>query len=133
MSFVEGYALCLDMTDRALQEVAKAERMPWTLAKGMDTFCPVSRAIPASELPNPHDIELWLTVDGEERQRASTALMLFPIPRLISAISAQMSLRPGDLILTGTPSGVGPVEPGSVMRAGLGGLLSMEIGVRARD
>ena len=107
------------MTARNAQNEAKKKGLPWDIAKGFDTFLPLSRVISKSAIPNPHDIELFLKVNGETRQDASTNLMLFQIPRLLSDISKVMTLEPGDLVLTGTPAGVGPVVPGDVMRAGL--------------
>ena len=116
---IAGYAIAIDMTARNMQEEAKKKGIPWTAAKGFDTFLPISHYIPKSDIPDPHDVELWLTVNGEERQRDSTALMLFRIPRILSEISRVMKLEEGDIVLTGTPKGVGPVQVGDVMRAGV--------------
>jgi acylpyruvate hydrolase len=117
--YVRGYALGLDMTARDLQAKAKAAGMPWTQAKCYDTFTPLSDEVPASSVADPHDLELWLAVDGVERQRGSTALMMHRVPELLSFISSVMTLQPGDVILTGTPEGVGPVAPGSTITAGI--------------
>ena len=114
-----AYLLSIDMTARNAQNEAKKKGLPWDIAKGFDTFLPLSRVIPKSSIPDPHDVEIFLTVNDETRQDASTNLMLFQIPRLLSDISKVMSLVPGDIVLTGTPAGVGPVVPGDVMRAGL--------------
>lgn len=116
---IAGYAVSIDMTARDVQEEAKRKSIPWTAAKGFDTFLPVSKYIPKSAITDPHDVELWLTVNGTERQRDSTALMLFRIPRILSEISRVMKLEEGDIVLTGTPKGVGKVEVGDVMRAGV--------------
>ena len=116
---IDGYAIAIDMTARNMQEEAKKKGIPWSAAKGFDTFLPISQYIPKSDIPDPHDVELWLTVNGEGRQRDSTGLMLFRIPRILSEISRVMRLEEGDIVLTGTPKGVGPVEVGDVMRAGV--------------
>lgn len=116
---IAGYAVGIDMTARNVQEEAKKKRIPWTTAKGFDTFLPISKYIPKSAIRDPHNVELWLTVNGEDRQRDSTALMLFRIPRILSEISRVMKLEEGDVVLTGTPKGVGKVEVGDVMRAGI--------------
>ena len=116
---IAGYAIAIDMTARNMQEEAKKKGIPWTAAKGFDTFLPISHYIQKSDIPDPHDVELWLTVNGEERQRDSTGLMLFRIPRILSEISRVMKLEEGDIVLTGTPKGVGPVQVGDVMRAGV--------------
>lgn len=116
---IAGYAVGIDMTARDVQDEAKKRGIPWTTAKGFDTFLPLSKYVPKSAVPDPHDAELWLTVNGEHRQRDSTALMLFRIPRVLSEISRVMTLEAGDVVLTGTPKGVGKVEVGDVMRAGV--------------
>lgn len=107
------------MTARNAQNEAKKKGLPWDISKGFDTFLPMSKVISKAAIPDPHNIELYLTVNGETRQEDSTALMLFQIPRLISDISKVMTLEKGDIILTGTPKGVGPVVPGDVIRAGI--------------
>jgi len=107
------------MTARNAQNEAKKKGLPWDIAKGFDTFLPISNVIEKSAIPDPHNVELYLTVNNEHRQLDSTELMLFRIPRIISDISKVMTLEEGDIILTGTPKGVGPVVPGDVMRAGV--------------
>jgi len=119
---VRGYVLALDMTARDMQARAKAEGLPWTQGKCYDTFTPLSAELPAAGLPDPHALELWLAVDGVQRQRGSTAGMLHRIPELIEAASAIMTLEPGDVLLTGTPEGVGPVQPGQVISCGISGV-----------
>jgi 2-keto-4-pentenoate hydratase/2-oxohepta-3-ene-1,7-dioic acid hydratase in catechol pathway len=107
------------MTARNAQNEAKKKGLPWSIAKGFDTFLPISNVIPKSAIPDPHDVEIYLTVNGAPRQRDSTRLMLFRIPRILSEVSKVMTLERGDVVLTGTPKGVGPVVPGDVMRAGI--------------
>lgn len=116
---IAGYAVGIDMTARDVQDEAKRKSLPWSMAKGFDTFLPLSRYIPKAAVPDPQDVELWLTVNGAQRQRDSTGLMLFGIPRVLSEISRVMRLEEGDVVLTGTPKGVGKVEVGDVMRAGV--------------
>lgn len=107
------------MTARNAQNEAKKKGLPWDIAKGFDTFLPISNVIGKSSIPDPHNVELYLTVNNEQRQLDSTELMLFRIPRIISDISKVMTLEEGDIVLTGTPKGVGPILPGDVMRAGV--------------
>ena len=107
------------MTARNVQNEAKKKGLPWSIAKGFDTFLPVSEIISKSVIPDPHNVELYLTVNDEQRQADSTTLMLFQIPRILSDISKVMTLEKGDIVLTGTPKGVGSVVPGDIMRAGL--------------
>ncbi|EGZ20620.1 hypothetical protein PHYSODRAFT_313206 [Phytophthora sojae] len=113
MSHVAGYALAIDMTARDLQAKAKKAGLPWTHAKGLDTFTPISDFIPKSAVPSPHDLNLWLKVDDELRQNGNTGDMVHKIPFLISYVSRIMTLEEGDLLITGTPEGVGPVPTNS--------------------
>ncbi|XP_051152866.1 probable acylpyruvase FAHD1, mitochondrial [Andrographis paniculata] len=135
MDYVGGYAVALDMTAREIQTAAKAAGLPWSIAKGQDTFTPISSVIPKSMVPDPHNIELWLKVDGELRQKGSTSDMIFKIPYLISHISSFFTLDEGDVILTGTPEGVRPVKLGQKIEAGITGLLDVQcdIGRRVRQ
>lgn len=107
------------MTARNVQDEAKKKGLPWSIAKGFDTFLPVSKFIPKSRVPDPHNVDLYLSVNGEVRQGDNTELMLFRIPRQLSDISSVMTLEKGDVVLTGTPKGVGQVKTGDVMRAGI--------------
>ena len=107
------------MTGRNVQNEAKQKGYPWSIAKGFDTFLPLAGPIEKSLLKDPHDIELYLKVNGETKQEDNTNLMLFQIPRQLSDISRVMTLEKGDIVLTGTPKGVGPVVTGDVMEAGL--------------
>jgi acylpyruvate hydrolase len=116
---IPGYALSIDMTARNAQNEAKKKGLPWDISKGFDTFLPISEIIPKSKIPDPHNIEIYLTVNGKTQQEDSTALMLFQIPRMLSDISKVMTLEKGDIVITGTPKGVGPVVPGDVMKAGI--------------
>ncbi|KAH6634089.1 hypothetical protein B0J18DRAFT_360968, partial [Chaetomium sp. MPI-SDFR-AT-0129] len=116
---IESYALSIDMTARNVQNEAKKKGLPWDISKGFDTFLPVSKVISKSAIPDPHKIELYLSVNDKVQQNDSTELMLFRIPRILSDISKVMTLEAGDIVLTGTPKGVGPVVPGDVMRAGI--------------
>ncbi|KAL9237816.1 hypothetical protein vseg_012320 [Gypsophila vaccaria] len=133
MDYVAGYALGLDMTAKELQAVIKASGLPWMGAKAGDTFAPISKMVPKSAVPDPHDLELWLEVDGVPRQKGSTKDMIFTIPFLISHISSFMTLMKGDVILTGTPEGIGPVKPGQKITAGITGLVDVNFDVAKRS
>ncbi|KAH0436176.1 fumarylacetoacetate hydrolase [Colletotrichum camelliae] len=119
LAAIEAYAVSIDMTARNAQNEAKKKGLPWDIAKGFDTFLPMSDVIAKSAIADPHDVELFLKVNGETKQDASTNLMLFQIPRILSDISKVMTLEQGDIVLTGTPAGVGPAVPGDVIRAGI--------------
>lgn len=111
------------------QDEAKKKGHPWTLAKGFDTSCPIGDVISKENLPNPGNVQLWLKVNGETKQDGNTKDMIFSIPFLISYISKYFTLEEGDVILTGTPSGVGPVDKGDVIDAGIGEISSFRFKV----
>ncbi|KAI0928882.1 hypothetical protein AcV5_006309 [Taiwanofungus camphoratus] len=118
-SYVAGYALAVDMTARNMQDEAKKKRHPWSAVKGFDTFTPISSYIPKSSVPDPHNLNLTLKVNGVTKQDGNTSNMIFPLPRIIEHVSSIMTLEEGDLILTGTPSGVGPIVPGDRVECAL--------------
>ncbi|MDB4898071.1 MAG: putative 2-hydroxyhepta-2,4-diene,7-dioate isomerase [Firmicutes bacterium] len=119
LEHVFGYTIANDVSDRDYQ---KADA-PFGFGRGksFDTFCPCGPAL-VTEVANPLDVMVTLTCNGEQRQADSTALMLHTIPRLISFLSAIMTLVPGDVILTGTPKGVGPMKPGDVLAVSIPGI-----------
>ena len=119
LAHVAGFAVGIDLTLRDLQTLAKKRGEPWTEAKGFDGSAPVSAVAPREEVGDGSGLEISLAVNGEARQRGSTSQMLRPVGRLVADCSRFMTLEPGDLIFTGTPSGVGPVEPGDVLEARL--------------
>jgi acylpyruvate hydrolase len=114
-----GYFLAIDMTARNVQDEAKKKGLPWSIAKGFDTFLPISNEVAKSRIPDPHDAFLRLSVGSQSRQADSSGLMLYRIPRLLAEISRVMTLEEGDLVLTGTPKGVGEVKSGDVMKASI--------------
>ncbi|KAJ5555263.1 hypothetical protein N7461_003733, partial [Penicillium sp. DV-2018c] len=116
---IQSYILAIDMTARNVQDEAKKKGLPWSIAKGFDTFCPISEEIAKSRIPNPHDVFLRLRVGETERQADSTSLMLHRIPQQLAHISRVMTLEKGDIVLTGTPKGVGQVKGGDIMRASI--------------
>lgn len=117
-----GYTILVDVTARDIQKDAKKDGMPWTIAKGFDTFAPTGpRIVPASEL-DPGNLDIWLQVNGVYKQRGNTKHMIFPVEELISFISCVMTLEPMDVIATGTPSGVGPMNDGDMVEAGITGI-----------
>ncbi|KAG1863622.1 hypothetical protein DFJ58DRAFT_215542 [Suillus subalutaceus] len=118
-SHIAGYALAVDMTARNMQDEVKKKGLPWSAVKGFDTFTPIGSFIPKSSVSDAHDLMLSLKINGEIKQNGTTGDMIFRIPRLIEHISSIVTLEEGDLILTGTPSGVGPVNPGDSVECAL--------------
>ncbi len=121
---VAGYAVGLDLTARDLQAEAKRRGEPWAVAKGFDGSAPLSRVRPADEVGDPNDLGLELRVNGAVRQSARTSLMLFSTAELVAYASSVFTLEPGDLLFTGTPAGVGPLDPGDRLEAELQGVVS---------
>jgi 5-carboxymethyl-2-hydroxymuconate isomerase len=122
LEYVVGYGVAIDMTLRDVQNQLKAKGLPWEIAKGFDTSCPLSDFVPASSVPEPHGLNLRLSVNGELRQNGTSADMIHRVPQIIVHISAIFTLEPGDVILTGTPAGVGRVVAGDVMAAEIVGV-----------
>ncbi|MBN2151083.1 MAG: fumarylacetoacetate hydrolase family protein [Candidatus Lokiarchaeota archaeon] len=117
MEHVFGYTVFNDVTARDLQKRDIAKMWPWFRSKNLDTFGPVGpRVVLAGEL-DPRDLPLELKVNGVVKQRSNTREMIFPVPTLISFISKYMTLEEGDIIATGTPDGVGPIQAGDVVEA----------------
>ncbi len=133
MRHVGGYAVGLDMTLRDVQAEAKKKGLPWTVAKGFDTSAPISAFVHPEAVPDPHNLAIRLTVNGQIRQSSTTASMIFRIEQMIAFISSVMTLEPGDLIYTGTPEGVGPVQPGDVLTAELQHVGSLTVSVARRS
>ncbi len=129
---VAGYAVFFDITGRDLQRTAAKEGNPWTAAKGYDTFGPISPVVPAHRVPDPGNLDLRLRVNGTLRQNSNTKHMIFRIPETLSAISRVMSLEPGDVLATGTPEGVWPINPGDILDAEIPGVGSLRCTVAAR-
>lgn len=125
LNYVLGYTVANDVTARDLQR----KDGQWTRGKGFDTFCPLGPWI-ETEL-DPADVLVQTRVNGEMRQMASTREMMFPVEQLIAFISSVMTLEPGDLILTGTPAGIGPLQPGDVVEVSVEGVGKLENPVAA--
>lgn len=121
---IRAVAVGIDFTARDIQSAAKKDGRPWTLAKGFDTFAPVGNFIPFNQQMDLSDLMIELTVNGDVRQQDSTSLMIFDPASIISHLSHQFTLTPGDLIFTGTPKGVSAVAPGDLITATLGDNLS---------
>lgn len=117
MEYVAGYGVGIDMTLRDVQNSLKAKGLPWEIAKGFDTSCPLSDFVPANLVADPHALNLKLAVNGESRQDGWSSDMIHRVPQVVAHISAIFTLEPGDVILTGTPAGVGQVRAGDVMTA----------------
>ncbi len=131
---IAGYAVGIDVTARDIQSRAKEKSHPWAVAKGYDTFAPLSEFVSPNAIGNPNGIQLSLNVNGETRQDGNSTNMLFPIPQLIAYLSGIFTLQPGDLIFTGTPEGVAKMSAGDKVTASLeNGLTTLTVGVKGSD
>nr|WP_314265827.1 fumarylacetoacetate hydrolase family protein [uncultured Moellerella sp.] len=119
---IAGFAVALDLTLRDLQAKYKAAGQPWEKSKAFDGSCPISGFMPVNNFGDAQNTLLSLSINGEVRQSGSTRDMITPILPLISYMSRFFTLRPGDVILTGTPAGVGPLVSGDMLRVGLNDL-----------
>lgn len=128
-----GYGCALDMTRRDLQAQAKDKRRPWDLGKDLEqgtVFAPLMRA---GDWNGPSGRRIWLTVDGEIRQDANLDEMIWSVEDILCHLSGYYHLRPGDLILTGTPAGVGAVRSGQTILGGIDGLTDVELTLSAAE
>lgn len=120
----------IDFTARDVQSKLKAKGLPWELAKAFNGSAPVSTFIPKTDFPDLHNLNFRLDVNGETRQQGNTSLMLFKIDYLISFVSRYFMLQQGDIIFTGTPKGVGPVQIGDQLTAYIEDKKLLEIAVK---
>jgi fumarylpyruvate hydrolase len=122
LAHVFGYAVGNDLTRRDLQFAARDKGQPWDVAKGFDRSAPVSAIRRAAEVGHLERGRIWIEVNGERRQQADLAEMIWNVPEIIAELSTLFDLVPGDLIFTGTPAGVGPVQRGDSLVGGIDGL-----------
>lgn len=130
LAAVWGYGLALDLTLRDQQKKLKELGRPWEIAKGFDGACPVSGFIAADELGDVQQLEFSLTVNSEQRQLGDTRMMIRSVTQIISEMSQFFTLLPGDLVLTGTPAGVGPLYSGDQLELALANELHIKTSVR---
>lgn len=130
LDLVWGYGVGLDLTRRDLQAVAKDTGRPWDMAKGFDASAPCSALHPVSEVGHPAEGRIWLEVNGALRQEGNLNELIWPIADVIAYLSRFVTLAPGDLIYSGTPSGVAALKPGDRLRGGVDGVDTFELEIR---
>ena len=126
---VAGYGVAIDLTLRDVQADLKKKGLPWEIAKGFDTACPLSSFTEASQVPDPQNLQIRLTVNGIERQNGNASQMIHTIPSIISYMSGIFTLEPGDVVLTGTPPGVSAIGAGDRLMAEVPGVAKLEVTV----
>ncbi len=117
MEYIAGYGVGIDLTLRDIQGALKKKGLPWEIAKGFDTSCPLSVFMEASNVADPQNLQIRLTVNCEIRQDGNTSMMIHNIPAIISHMSGRFTLESGDVILTGTPAGVSRIVSGDALVA----------------
>jgi fumarylpyruvate hydrolase len=129
---VFGYAVGFDLTRRDLQNAAKDRGQPWEWGKSFDRSAPIAPIHRVADVGHPSEGRIWAEVDGKLKQEGDLRELIWPIADVIAIASKSMALAPGDLIFTGTPSGVGPITPGQTVRGGVAGLgdVAVTVGVR---
>jgi 2-keto-4-pentenoate hydratase/2-oxohepta-3-ene-1,7-dioic acid hydratase in catechol pathway len=120
IDYVQGYTIFLDMTARIMQKSDRNINLPWYRSKNFDTFGPIGpRIVACSEISDPHNLLIQLDVNGETRQLSNTKHLLFKIPQMLEYLSKFVTLKRGDIVATGTPSGISPIQPGDVLEASI--------------
>jgi fumarylpyruvate hydrolase len=127
LGHVWGYGVGLDMTRRDLQEEAKKLRRPWEVGKAFEGSAPCSALVPASKIGHPAKGAIWLDVNGQRRQSGDLGQMIWDVPGQIACISALFELRAGDIIMTGTPSGVGAIVRGDKLKGHVDGVGDLDV------
>jgi fumarylpyruvate hydrolase len=122
LTHVFGYAVGNDLTRRDLQFAARDKGRPWDVAKGFDRSAPITAITRASEIGHLSQGKIWLKLNDELRQQGDLNEMIWSVPEIIAELSTLFELRPGDLIFTGTPAGVGAVQPGDRLEGSVDGL-----------
>ena len=130
---VYGYACGLDMTRRDLQLAERAKQRPWTLGKDVEASAPVSSIAPAARIGHPTKAAITLRQNSLIRQQGDIGDLVWSVAELIAHLSGFYHLAPGDLIFTGTPAGVGPVEPGDVLECAIEGVATLTVGIGPRE
>ena len=125
-SAIAGVGVALDLTLRELQTTLKNKGLPWEKAKGFDGACPVSTFVPAGEIDDLQDVRIQLSRNGQLQQDGNSGDMLTPVLPLLVYISQFFTLQPGDIVLTGTPAGVGPLESGDQLEVSLGDCINVK-------
>jgi fumarylpyruvate hydrolase len=132
LEHVFGYGVGIDLTRRDIQAVAKKMQRPWELAKGFDQSCPVSSLVPASKIGHPDKGPIWLKINGEIRQEGDLNQQIWRVEETIAYLSRYVTLEAGDVILNGTPAGVGPILAGDTLHAHIDGVGDLTVHYVAR-
>ena len=128
---VFGYACGLDMTRRDLQLVAREQRRPWDLGKDVEQSAVLAEIVPATEIGHPREGRIELRLNGETKQQSDVSQLIHNVPAIVAHLSTFYHLQPGDVIYTGTPEGVGPVQPGDAIEGSIAGVGTVALTIGA--
>ena len=132
MDHVWGASVGIDLTRRDLQNEAKKMGRPWDWGKAFDNSAPIAPIVPLADVPSVESARIWLAVNGETKQDADLADLIWSVREHISILSRAMKLAPGDIIMTGTPAGVGAIVAGDVVTGGVDGIGTLEVTIGPR-
>jgi len=124
---VYGYGVGIDLTRRDLQFASREKKQPWEIGKSFEASAPVGALRPAAEIGHPAKGRIWLKVNGADKQDGDLDQMIWSVPEIVARLSRQVRLAAGDIIMTGTPAGVGPLTPGDKVEAGIDGIGDLRI------
>jgi fumarylpyruvate hydrolase len=132
LDYVYGYAVGNDLTRRDLQSAARDQGKPWDTSKGFDRSAAISSITPAAQVGHLRSGRIWLEVNGAVKQQGDVKELIWSVPEIIAELSTLFELAPGDLVYTGTPAGVGPLQPGDRLTGGVEGLETLAIAIGER-
>lgn len=130
LDHIYGYGIGLDMTQRDLQSQAKKMGRPWEVGKAFEYSAPCSHIVPVSSCGHPTEGAIWLKVNGEEKQSGDLNQLIWKVPEIIAHLSSLFKLEPGDIVMTGTPAGVGPISPGDEMHGYIENVAELKLSVK---
>jgi fumarylpyruvate hydrolase len=129
LDHVYGYAVGIDLTRRDLQIASRKKEQPWEIGKSFDQSAPCGALRPASEIGHPSKGRIWLSVNGVQKQNGDLSELIWNVAEIIAKLSQQVSLGAGDIIMTGTPAGVGPLHPGDKIACGIDGIGTLNVSI----
>jgi fumarylpyruvate hydrolase len=129
LDHVYGYAVGIDLTRRDLQIASRKKEQPWEIGKSFDQSAPCGALRPASEIGHPAKGRIWLSVNGVQKQNGDLSELIWNVAEIIAKLSQQVSLGAGDIIMTGTPAGVGPLHPGDKIACGIDGIGTLNVSI----
>jgi fumarylpyruvate hydrolase len=129
LDHVFGYGVGIDLTRRDLQQASRKKERPWEIGKSFDNSAPCGALQPAAKIGHPTKGKIWLSVNGTEKQKGDLTELIWNVPEIIAQLSEQVSLAAGDIIMTGTPAGVGALAAGDKIECGIDGIGTLKVAI----